>query len=317
VSPDPTTAAERQARSLSDMLAVLRLRHMGTGRITVSGSDEASVGVGAQEIDVYEGDSLEQPHHRIYGGQVLAQSLMAANLTVREQFPQRLPHSLHAYFLRPGDDTQPVRFSVERMRDGRSFSARRVHALQNDRPILSLTASYEDPAGGLDHHDPMPDVPGPEELPSLASKYGQFDNARAQHLIARPVDHRYVEGDIAMRIDGPHEARQNVWIRVVSDVGEDPFLRACVMAYLSDYTLLESVLRRHGRVWTDTSLRVASLDHSMWFHRPVDPSQWLLYSQESPSAQGGRGLGIGRVFTRDGTLTTTITQEGMIRVKES
>lgn len=317
MSPDPTSITERQARSMADMLAILQLRRLGTGRISVTGSDDSSVGVGAQEIDVFEGDSLEQPHHRIYGGQVLAQSLMAANLTVREQYPDRLPHSLHAYFLRPGDDTRPVRFSVERMRDGRSFSARRVHALQNDRPILSLTASYEDPAGGLDHHDPMPDVPGPEELPSLASKYGQIDHPRAQHLIARPVDHRYVEGDIAMRIDGPHEARQNVWIRVVSDVGEDPFLRACVMAYLSDYTLLESVLRRHGRVWTDTSLRVASLDHSMWFHRPVDPSQWLLYAQESPSAQGGRGLGVGRVFTRDGTLTTTIAQEGMVRVKES
>ncbi len=317
MSPDPTSISERQARSMADMLSILQLRRLGTGRISVTGSDEDAVGVGAQEIDVFEGDSLEQPHHRIYGGQVLAQSLMAANLTVREQYPDRLPHSLHAYFLRPGDDTRPVRFSVERMRDGRSFSARRVHALQNDRPILSLTASYEDPAGGLDHHDPMPDVPGPEELPSLASKYGQIDHPRAQHLIARPVDHRYVEGDIAMRIDGPHDARQNVWIRVVSEVGEDPFLRACVMAYLSDYTLLESVLRRHGRVWTDTSLRVASLDHSMWFHRPVDPSQWLLYAQESPSAQGGRGLGLGRVFTRDGTLTTTIAQEGMVRVKES
>ncbi len=314
MSPDPTIA-ERQARSMADLLSILQLRRLGTGTITVSGAD-ASVGVGASEIDVYEGESIKQPHNRVYGGQVLAQSLMAANLTIREQHPDRLPHSLHAYFLRPGDDTLPIRFSVERMRDGRSFSARRVHALQHDKPILSLTASYEDPAGGLDHHDPMPDVPGPEELTSIADKYADVDHPRAQHLVARPVEHRYVEDDISMPHTGPREARQHVWFRLVQDVGEDPFMRACVLAYMSDYTLLESTLRRHGRDWTDRRLRAASLDHSMWFHRPVDPADWMLYAQESPSASGGRGLGLGRVFGRDGTLAATIAQEGMVRIKE-
>src|SRR5690606_7811777 len=139
---------------------------------------------------------------------------------------------------------------------------------------------------------------------------------RALHLVGRPVDHRYVEGDITLQVDSDHAARQDVWFRLLGEVGTDPYRQAAVLAYMSDYTLLESVLRRHGRSWMDPRLRVASLDHSMWFHRIVDPSQWLLYSQDSPSAQGGRGLGVGKVFTRDGTLTTTIAQEGMVRVKD-
>lgn len=313
---EDNTPAERQARSLAELLSVLQLERLGTATISVSGVDEDS-DLGSSEADVYVADSIVQPHHRVYGGQVLAQSLMAASLTVRDEHPERLPHSLHAYFMRAGDDTQPIRFSVERMRDGRSFSARRVHAMQHGRPILSMSASFQDPAGGLDHHDAMPDVPAPETLPAIADKFAPIDHPRAQHLAGRPVDHRYVDGDIAMQIEGAQTARQDVWIRLVGEVGPDPFLRAAVLAYMSDYTLLESVLRRHGKVWIDPSLRVASLDHSMWFHRDVDPSEWLLYSQESPSAQGGRGLGLGRVFTRDGTLTTTITQEGMVRVKES
>ncbi|WP_277452176.1 acyl-CoA thioesterase II [Janibacter sp. DB-40] len=312
---DDLTPAERQARSLADLLSILELRELGTGRITVTGVDDVSVGVGTPHIDVYEGDSLKQPHNRVYGGQVLAQSLTAANLTIRDEHPGRLPHSLHAYFLRPGDDTLPIRFSVERMRDGRSFSARRVHALQHDRTILSLTVSYQDPAGGLDHHDEMPEVPAPEDLAPVAEKFATIDHPRALHLVGRPVDHRYVEGDITLQVDSAHAARQDVWFRLLGEVGPDPYRQASVLAYMSDYTLLESVLRRHGRSWMDPSLRVASLDHSMWFHRIVDPSQWLLYSQDSPSAQGGRGLGVGKVFTRDGVLTTTIAQEGMVRVK--
>ena len=313
---DQPTPAERQAQSLTELLSVLELTRLGTATISVSGVDDTS-NVGSTEADVFVADSIVQPHHRVYGGQVLAQSLMAASLTVRDEHPQRLPHSLHAYFMRPGDDTQPIRFSVERMRDGRSFSARRVHAMQHGKPILSLSASFEDPAGGLDHHDAMPDVPGPDELPSVADKFAGIDHPRAHHVVGRPVEHRYVDGDILMHIEGDNEARQNVWFRFLGDVADDPFLQASVLAYMSDYTVLESVLRRHDRVWADQSLRVASLDHSMWFHRIVDPAQWLLYSQESPSAQGGRGLGIGKVFTRDGMLTTTIAQEGMIRVKDA
>lgn len=310
------TPAQRQERALTDLLSILELRRLGTATINLTGVDEGP-DIGSSQADVYEGDSLVQPHHRVYGGQVLAQSLMAASLTVREEFPQRLPHSLHAYFMRPGDDTRPIRFTVERMRDGRSFSARRVHAMQHGKPILALSASYEDPAGGLDHHDEMPDVPGPEDLHSLSDRLAGIDHPRAQHIVGRPVDHRYVDTDITVQADRDHVARQDVWFRLLGEVGADPFRQASVLAYISDYTLLESILRRHGRAWSDPSLRVASLDHSMWFHRIVDPAQWLLYSQESPSAQGGRGLGIGKVFTRDGVLAATIAQEGMIRVKES
>ncbi|WP_435199339.1 acyl-CoA thioesterase [Janibacter sp. GS2] len=313
---DQPTLADRQAASMADLLSILELEHLGAASIQVAGAGGEDMGsMGTDSADIFEGRSQKQPHNRVYGGQVLSQSLIAASRTIREEHPDRLPHSLHAYFMRAGDDTLPIRFAVERMRDGRSFSTRRVHAIQHGRPILSLTASFQDPSGGLDHHDPMPEVPAPEELPSIADIFGGIDHPRAQHLASRPVDHRYVEGDITMKAASEAVARQNVWIRAVGVVDDDPFLQSAVLAYMSDYSLLESVLRRHERIWTDPSLRVASLDHSMWFHRRVDPSQWLLYSQESPSAQGGRGLGIGRVFTRDGALATTITQEGMIRVK--
>lgn len=316
MSEEPTLA-ERQSAAMADLLSILELQPIGVATIRISGvaGEDAEV-MGTDSADIFEGRSQKMPHNRVYGGQVLSQSLMAASMTVRDEHPERLPHSLHAYFMRAGDDTQPIRFAVERMRDGRSFSTRRVHAIQDSRPILSLTASFQDPAGGLDHHDPVPEVPAPEGLASIADIFGEVDHPRAQHIAARPVEHRYVEGDIAMRVPGEHESRQHVWMRAIGEVEDDPFLRAAVLAYMSDYSLLESILRRHGRPWIDQSLRVASLDHSMWFHRPVDPSQWLLYAQESPSAQSGRGLGIGRVFTRDGTLTTTITQEGMVRVKQ-
>lgn len=314
---DQPSIADRQAAAMADLLSILELQPLGVATIKVSGVDgEETEVMGTDRADIFEGRSQKQPHDRVYGGQVLSQSLIAASRTIREDHPQRVPHSLHAYFMRPGDDTLPIRFAVERMRDGSSFSTRRVHAIQHGRPILSLTASFQDPAGGLDHHDTVPEVAAPETLPSVADIYGRIDHPQAQHLAGRPVEHRYVEGDIAMRVPGDHAARQNVWVRAVGEVEQDPFLQAAVLAYMSDYSLLESVLRRHGRPWIDPRLRVASLDHSMWFHRPVDPSQWLLYSQESPSAQSGRGLGIGRVFTRDGALAATITQEGMVRVKE-
>ena len=301
---------------MAELLAVLQLTPLGTARILVEGlSGQESADVGDFRADVFTAESIRQPHGRIYGGQVLAQSLIAASHTIRDEHPGRLPHSLHAYFMRPGDDARPVRFAVERMRDGRSFSTRRVHALQQGKPILSLTASFQDPADGLEHHVAAPEVPGPDGLASMADIFGAIDHPRAQQLAARPVEHRYVEPHIAFEV--PHEsvAAQHVWVRALSEVADDPFLRAAVLAYISDYTLLESILRRHGKVWTDTSLRVASLDHSMWFHRSFDPAAWLLYAQESPSAQSGRGLGVGRFFTQDGTLVATVAQEGMVRVK--
>lgn len=308
---------ERQQRSLRGVLEVLRLERLGAARIRLEGVDGEEVAtVGTGSADLFVGDSLKQPHNRVYGGQVLAQALMATSMTIRDEHEGRLPHSLHAYFMRPGDDTQPIRFAVERMRDGRSFSTRRAHALQHGKPILSLTASFQDPAGGVDHHAVMPEVPAPESLPQLADLFADIDHPRAQHMAARPVEHRYVEDDVVFTAAASRVARQQVWMRLVGEVPDDPYLRASVLAYVSDYTLLESVLRRHGRTWTERGLSAASLDHAMWFHRPVDPADWLLYDQESPSAQGGRGLGIGRFFDTSGTLVATVAQEGMVRFRD-
>lgn len=305
----------QQEASLADLLAILRLEPLGSAQIRIDGVDgEEAVAVSSGAADVFIGQSIKQPHNRVFGGQVLAQALMATSLTVRDEHEGRLPHSLHAYFMRPGDDTLPIRFAVERMRDGRSFSTRRVHAIQHGKPILSLTASFQDPAGGLDHHAEMPEVTAPAELPSLSDLFATIDHPRAQHLAARPADHRYVEGHIAFEPSAEPTAVQHVWMRAIGEIDDDPYVRAAVLAYMSDYSLLEPVLRRHGRTWTDRAMSVASLDHTMWFHRPFDPSAWLLYAQESPSAQGGRGLGIGKVFSEDGTLVATIAQEGMVRV---
>lgn len=314
---DQPSLAERQARSMEDVLAALALTPAGSASVRVDGVDgENATDIGVGTADLFIGQSIKQPHNRVFGGQVLAQTLMAASLTIADEHPGRMPHSLHAYFMRPGNDTLPIRFMVERMRDGRSFSTRRVHAIQQGKPILSMTSSFQDPAGGLDHQVKVPPVAGPDGLISIAERFDGIDHPRAKHLAARPVEHRYVEGDISWQATGGPDAWQHVWVRALGTPQTDPYLRASLLAYLSDYTLLESVLRRHGKVWVDPGLRVASLDHAMWFHRPVDPWEWLLYDQDSPSAQGGRGLGVGRIFTQSGELAATVAQEGMVRVKD-
>lgn len=260
--------------------------------------------------DRFEGDSQWQPHGRVYGGQVLGQTLMAASRTVA---PGRPVHSMHGYFLRPGDATQPIQFAVERLRDGRSFTARRVHALQDGHPILSMIASFQDVDEGYDHQDPVPDVPGPDDLPTTAELLGHIDHPAAQYWsYARPIDVRHVQSPIYLQPDSERRASQAVWMRTVAPMPDDPVLHRAVLGYASDYTLLESVLRRHGRSWATVG-PTASLDHAMWWHRPARADEWLLYTQASPSAQGGRGLGAGRIFTQDGTLVATVAQEGMVR----
>jgi acyl-CoA thioesterase-2 len=219
--------------------------------------------------------------------------------------------------MRPGDDTKPIRFAVERMCDGNSFSTRRVHAIQEGLPILSMITSFQEASGGLDHQDPMPDDPGPDQLRSLADEFGGIDHPGARHLLKRPIEHRHVENNLFVAPGAEQVAHQSVWMRALGQLPDDPLVHAAVLAYASDYTLLEPVIRRHGLTWTDRRLRPASLDHAMWFHRPVHADEWILYSQESPSASGGRGLGIGRMFAADGTLVATVAQEGMVRVKES
>ncbi|HET8766863.1 acyl-CoA thioesterase II [Phycicoccus sp. M110.8] len=305
---------------LDDLLQTLDLEELGTARITVEGVGDSTIDLGESGATVFLGRSQKMPHGRVFGGQVLAQCIIAAGRTMAQvddgDGPRRI-HSLHGYFMRPGDDTQPIRFAVERMRDGNSFSTRRVHAIQDGLPILSMITSFQEHAGGLDHHDAMPQVPAPDELPSLTERFGGVDHPAAKHLLRRPVELRHVQGDVFAEPGPDRVAQQDVWMKAIGRLPDDPLVHAAVLAYASDYTLLESVLRRHGLAWSDRRLRPASLDHAMWFHRPVHADEWMLYSQESPSASGGRGLGLGRIFSADGTLVATVAQEGMVRVKES
>ena len=230
---------------------------------------------------MFEGRSQRMPHERVFGGQVLAQCVMAAGLTlkaVEERDGPRPIHSLHGYFMRPGDDTQPIRFAVEEMRDGRSFSTRRVHAIQNDAPIMSFTGSFQAHAPGLEHQLTMPELPGPEGLRSLADLLGRIDHPAAHHIAhQRPIEQRPVDEATFLSPSPGASAEQQVWMRALGALPDDPLIHAAVLAYASDYSLLDPVLRRHGLLWGDSRLRVASLDHSMWFHRPVAADRWFLY----------------------------------------
>ncbi|AKU17398.1 acyl-CoA thioesterase [Luteipulveratus mongoliensis] len=305
---------------VDDLIKTLDLQPVGEARIHVDagpGGEEADLGDSA--ADIFVGQSQPQPHGRVFGGQVLAQCIIAAGKTVAqgEGETPRFVHSLHGYFLRPGDSLQPIRFAVERLRDGGSFSARRVHALQHGQVILSMILSFQTPAEGLDHQAQMPAAPSPDRLPTVADELGHIDHPMAEHWSnRRAIDVRHVEGSIYLQAGEQAAAHQNVWMRAGKRLPDDPLLHAAVLAYGSDYTLLESILRKHRLPWADRRIRAASLDHAMWFHRPVRADEWVLYQQESPSASGGRGLGMGKMFSADGTLVATVAQEGMVRLKE-
>jgi acyl-CoA thioesterase-2 len=263
----------------------------------------------------YAGRSQWMPHGRVYGGQVLAQSLIAAAKTVPQD---RAIHSLHGYFLRPGDISLGVDYSVDVLRDGRSFSTRRVQGLQNGEPIFSMIASFQVHDPGLEHQSEFPtDIPDPETLPSAADLMGANPHPVAQYWAkARPFDMRHVGSPIYFTVEGEPVAHQAVWIKSLGELPDDAVIHQAALAYASDYTILESIYRRHGIAWSHPGLNSASLDHAMWFHREARADQWLLYVQESPSAQGGRGLALGRIFTADGRLVATVAQEGMVRVPE-
>lgn len=305
---------------LADLLDVLDLEELGTANISVEGlPGDAETELGESRAQVFVGRSQPQPHGRVFGGQVLAQSVIAAGRTLDDvgASPRGI-HSLHAYFVRPGDANHPIRFAVERMRDGNSFSTRRVHAIQYGKTILSMIASFQEEADGLDHQDLMPAAPDPEMLPSVEETLGTVDHPAAQFFAyQRPVDLRHVEGSIYIRPGAQRAAQQSVWLKAIGTLPDDPLLHAAVLAFSSDYSLLEPVLRKHGLAWSDRRLRPASLDHAMWFHRHGRADEWILYSQASPSASGGRGLATGRMFAPDGTLLATVAQEGMLRIKES
>jgi len=266
--------------------------------------------------DTYTGGSLPQPGGRVFGGQVLAQSLLVAARTVPTD---RLPHSVHGYFLRAGDVTQPITFAVERLRDGRSFSARRTHALQGGQPILSLTTSFQEEQAGLEHADSPPTrTPPPESVPSAMELLGTKDHPVADFWTqTNAFDLRHVDEPIYLEPAATPTDRQMVWMRARGPVDASEVLHRALLAYACDQVMLEPLLRRHGLSWATRGLSIASLDHAMWWHRPVRVDQWLLYVQSAPSAHGGRGLSSARVYTQDGTLVASIAQEGMIRVPDA
>jgi acyl-CoA thioesterase-2 len=263
--------------------------------------------------DIFTGPSEWQAHGRVFGGQVLAQSVVAAARTVPDDRPI---HSMHGYFLRPGDIDKPITFSVDRIHDGRSFTTRRTQAYQNGVPILSMIASFQTEDTGLEHQTPMPeDVPDPETLPSPAESLRGIDHPIAKAWANdRPFDIRHVPSPIWLTVDEPQVAQQAVWIKAIGQLPDDPNLHRAALAYVSDYTLLEPILRAHGKPWATPGLKVASLDHAMWWHRFGRVDEWMLYVQESPNAIGGRGLSLGRIYSRDGALLASVAQEGTIRV---
>ena len=295
------------------------LLHMD-GIVTASSPSEALEKV-LEVLDVqpdpdrentFVGTSYQPPWGRIFGGQVLAQSLLAAARTVDGSRPV---HSLHAYFLRAGDPNLPITFDVDILRDGRSFSARRTQAIQRGKPILSMISSFQQPADGLDHQVEMPKVPGPDELPTVEDHFGHLESPVVQQLLrSRPVDMRYVDGPLFAQPGPEKVGHQSVWFRASAPMPDDELLHTALLAFASDYNLLESVIRRHGLSWATARMKTASLDHAMWFHRQARADEWLLYTQESPSASGSRGMGIGRIFTADGVLVASTAQEGMMRL---
>ena len=263
--------------------------------------------------DIFTGPSQWMPLGRVFGGQVLAQSIVAATRTVADD---RAIHSMHGYFLRPGDVDYPITFSVDRIHDGRSFSTRRTQAYQNGLPILSMIASFQDEDEGFEHQIVMPEgLPDPESIPSSAATIANVEHPVAQYWAGeRPFDMRHIPSPVYLTVEGERVAHQAVWFRSIGDLPDDPALHRAALAYASDYTIMEPILRRHGIAWATNGLRAASLDHAMWWHRPTRVDEWLLYVQESPSASGGRGLAFGSIFSRDGRLVASVAQEAMIRV---
>ena len=263
----------------------------------------------------FVGRTQWMPHGRVFGGQVLAQSLTAAMRTTSDDRPV---HSLHSYFLRPGDINKEIRFSVEVLRDGRSFSARRVHALQDGKPIFSMIASFQDRDAGLEHQSEMPrNIRQPEDLPSAAELLSAFDHPATNYWAkARPFDLRHATEAIYLQGPNDKKAEQLIWFKALSPMPDHYRIQTAALAYASDYSILESILRKHGLSWAHKGLSSASLDHAMWFHRPTGVDDWLLYVQESPSAQNGRGLSLGKIYSREGILVASVAQEGMVRIPE-
>ncbi len=267
------------------------------------------------EQNLFRGRSPQNGWQRVYGGQVVGQALVAADRTVEAK--ERLVHSLHAYFLLPGDPKAPIIYEVDRIRDGGSFTTRRVVAIQHGQAMFTMAVSFHKPEPGFDHQIAMPDVPPPEELaseeelkarllpnlPEVMRRYWEYERP----IELRPTDlSRFLSSEKA-------EPKQYIWIKASGPLPDDFRLHQCVLAYASDFSLLDTALVAHGRVMFDPRIMMASLDHAVWFHRPFRADEWLLYAQDSPSGQGARGFCRGSIFSRDGVLVASVAQEGLIR----
>ena len=293
---DSEAYAEPDVDPVASMLAVIDL----------SASDARTT------EDIFTGTSQSMPLGRVYGGQVLAQSIVAASRTIPDE---RVVHSMHGYFLRPGDSGKGITFAVDRIHDGRSFSTRRTQAFQDGVPIFSMIASFQDEDPGLEHHTPMPEgLPAPEDLPDIEAHLEGLHPMSKRLFTDRPVDLRHIPSPIYTTVEGDRMPNQAVWMRVRRQIPDSPAIHRAALAYLSDLTIQESILRAHGVAWATPGLKVASLDHAMWWHRFGRVDEWMLYVQESPSARGGRGLATGRIYAADGTLLASVAQEIMVRV---
>jgi acyl-CoA thioesterase-2 len=272
------------------------------------------------EVSIFRGRSPDVQVQRVFGGQVAGQALVAAGRTVPDGRPV---HSLHAYFIRPGDPSVPLVYTVDKVRDGRSFTTRRVTAIQHGKPIFTLSASFHHPEAGYEHAVPMPKARRPEELRSNAERLAEATGMPLPpHLADSPIDLRS-DGPLSIELARDPSLREAsdhsnlVWVRVTERLPDDPLLHVCLMTYVSDITLLETALLEHGATWFEGRISGASLDHAMWFHRPFRADQWLLYAQESPIASGGRVFARGQVFTANGDLVVSVVQEGLIRISDT
>ncbi|MEM7366431.1 MAG: acyl-CoA thioesterase II [Pseudomonadota bacterium] len=271
------------------------------------------------EEDMYLGVSPKTGWQRVYGGQVLGQALVAASRTVPDE--DRIAHSLHGYFLRPGDTTIPILYQVDRIRDGKSFTTRRVVAIQRGQAIFNMSASFQVVEPGLDHQVTMPEVPPPEDSVSMRERREAFIRERGgtqDHTWLdrpEPIEMRFTD-DFNEFSPEPRDPLQRTWIRTVDTMPDGVRLHQCLLAYASDMTLLDTSYRPHAIAWTDDNFQVASLDHAMWFHRPFRTDEWLLYDQDSPFSGGARGFSRGAFFDRKGRLIASTAQEGLIRLHQ-
>lgn len=270
------------------------------------------------EDNLFRGPRASEGWQRVYGGLVLAQALVSAALTVDQRRPI---HSLHGYFLLAGDPEREIIYDVERIRDGGSFTTRRVRAVQHGRAIFSMSASFHRSEPGFEHQSPMPVVPPPEELPNVrdlmeAATADLPEAMRAYWRRERPIDVRIVDASRYTSRD-PKPAKQEIWLKANGRLRDDPCIHQAVLAYASDFTLLDTALVAHGKLLFDADVQLASLDHAMWFHRPFRADEWLLYTQDSPSASGARAYCRGAVFDREGRLVASTVQEGLMRPRET